>query len=51
MNDIITLTAAYQYMDFGILNASNGKISVSLGFNITTTRKRLVEKRIPWLTY
>ncbi len=51
MNNIITLIAAYHYMDFGILDSSKGKMSVSLGFNINTARKKLVEKSIPWLTY
>lgn len=48
---IITLRAAYEYFDFGIINASKGKINLSLAFNIATSRKKLVEKNIPWLTY
>lgn len=47
----ITLMAAYEYVDFGILNASKGKINLSLAFNVSTARKKLVEKSIPWLTY
>jgi len=47
----ITLMATYEYIDFQILNASKGKINLSLAFNISTARKKLVEKSIPWLTY
>lgn len=47
----ITLMGTYEYLDFGILNASKAKINLSLAFNISTARKKLVEKNIPWLTY
>ncbi|MCF8380469.1 MAG: ankyrin repeat domain-containing protein [Bacteroidales bacterium] len=51
MSKYITLKAAYEYMDFGIPDASKGKFNLSIGFNINTSRKKLVEKDIPWLTY
>lgn len=50
MNKVITLSFHYGYMNLDLPEFNNGRFKISLGFNISSTRKKFTRKNIGWLS-
>ena len=51
MGERVLTEIAYQYLDQDISNISPHRVNISLMFTFSTTKKKLLEKKVDWLNY
>ena len=49
-NKTVSLKIQYDYMNFNVPKLSSGRVSIGMGFNFSSSRKKLTQKSIKWLT-